>query len=276
MAKQSPAEQELTEFLGMPLHALQEEFIMVAAMQRQIMPDPDRIEVFADYDMHGKTIPAAIAGGDYYDFIDLEGRFDIQNKIGIVIADASGHGLAAAMLIRDFNTALYMGISFQSYYEKHTTSLLFTKMNRRMCRSSQRNQYISCFYGELQRNGILRYVNGGHPSPVLLQKDQLMSLDAGGLVLGAFRDLPLAHEVGEARLEKDDILLCFTDGILEANNSEGEEYGRERLISLAQDNRRLGARELYLIIMEDVGNFSQNQSLADDQTLVVIKKEGRT
>ena len=70
--------------------------------------------------------------------------------------------------------------------------------------------------------------------------------------------------------------MCFTDGILEANNIEGEEYGRERLISLAQDNRRLGARELYLIIMEDVGNFSQNQSLADDQTLVVIKKEGRT
>ena len=103
-----------------------------------------------------------------------------------------------------------------------------------------------------------------------------MSLVAGGLVLGAVRDRPLAHEVGEARLEKDDILLCFTDGILEANNSEGEEYGRERLISLAQDNRRLGARELYLIIMEDVGNFSQNQSLADDQTLVVIKKEGRT
>ena len=77
--------------------------------------------------MHGKTMPAAIAGGDYYDFIDLEGRFDIQNKMGIVIADASGHGLAAAMLIRDFNTALYMGISFQSYYEKATTSLTFHK-----------------------------------------------------------------------------------------------------------------------------------------------------
>ena len=276
MAKQSPAEQELTELLGMPLHAPQEEFILVAAMQRQIMPDPERIEVFADYDMHGKTMPAAIAGGDYYDFIDLEGRFDIHDKIGIVIADASGHGLAAAMLIRDFNTALYMEISFQSYYEKDTTSLLFTKMNRRMCRSSQHNQYISCFYGELQRNGILRYVNGGHPSPVLLQKDQLMSLDAGGPVLGAFRDLPLAHEVGEVQLEKDDILVCFTDGILEATNREGEEYGRQRLIALAQDNRHLGARDFHRIIMEDVGNFSQHRGLADDQTLVVIKKEGRT
>jgi len=98
----------------------------------------------------------------------------------------------------------------------------------------------------------------------------------GGLVLGAIRDLPLAHEVGEVLLEQDDILVCFTDGILEANNSEGEEYGRQRLIALAQDNRHLGARDLYRIIMEDVGNFSQHRSLADDQTLVVIKKEGRT
>jgi sigma-B regulation protein RsbU (phosphoserine phosphatase) len=276
MAKQSPAEQELTELLGMPLHALQEEFILVAAMQRQIMPDPERIEVFADYDMHGKTLPAAIAGGDYYDFIDLEGRFGIGNRIGVVIADASGHGLAAAMLIRDFNTALYMGISFQSYYEKDTTSLLFTKMNRRMCRSSQHNQYISCFYGELRRNGILRYVNAGHPSPLLFQKDQLMKLDAGGAVLGAFRDLPVGYEVAEVQMDKDDVLVCFTDGILEATNSEGEEYGRARVIALAQDNRHLGARDLYQIIMEDVGNFSQQRGLADDQTLVVIKKEGKT
>ena len=276
MAKQSPAEQELTELLGMPLHALQEEFILVAAMQRQIMPDPERIEAFEGYDMHGKTLPAAIAGGDYYDFIDLEGRFNLHNKIGVVIADASGHGLAAAMLIRDFNTALYMGISFQSYYEKDTTSLLFTKMNRRMCRSSQHNQYISCFYGELQRNGILRYVNGGHPNPILLRKDQLMSLDAGGPVLGAFRDPPAGYEVGEVQMEQNDILVCFTDGILEATNSEGEEYGRERVVTLAQDNRHLGARDLYNIIMEDVGNFSQQRGLADDQTLVVLKKEGQT
>ena len=276
MTKQSPAEQELTELLGMPLQALHEEFILVAAMQRQIMPDPDRIEVFADYDMHGKTLPAAIAGGDYYDFIDLEGRFNIHDKIGIVIADASGHGLASAMLIRDFNTALYMGISFQSYYEKETTSLLFTKMNRRMCRSSQRNQYISCFYGELHRNGILRYVNGGHPSPLLFQKDQLIMLDAGGPVLGAFRDLPIGHEAGEVRMEEDDVLVCFTDGILEATNADGEEYGRKRLIEVARNHRHQGSRDLYQKIMDEVSDFSQHQSLADDQTLVVIRKEGRT
>ena len=103
-----------------------------------------------------------------------------------------------------------------------------------------------------------------------------MSLDAGGPVLGAFRDPPAGYEVGEVQMEQNDILVCFTDGILEATNSEGEEYGRERVVTLAQDNRHLGARDLYNIIMEDVGNFSQQQGLADDQTLVVLKKEGQT
>ena len=256
----------------MPLHALQEEFILVAAMQRQIMPDPERIEVFGDYDIHGKTVPTAVAGGDYFDFIDLEGRFGIQNKIGIVIADASGHALAAAMLIRDFNTALYMGISFQSYYEKDTTSLLITKMNRRMCRSSQHNQFIACFYGELQKEGVLRYINAGHPSPLLLKKDQLITLDVGGPVLGAFRDLPVPHEVGEVRMEQEDILVCCTDGILETTNLQGEEYGRQRLIAVTQENRQHKARDLFDIIMKDVRKFSQDQDLVDDQTLVVIKK----
>ncbi len=103
-----------------------------------------------------------------------------------------------------------------------------------------------------------------------------MSLDAGGPVLGAFRDPPAGYEVGEVQMEQNDILVCFTDGILEANNSKGEEYGRKRIIALAQNNRHLGSRDLYQIIMEDVGNFSQQRGLADDQTLVVLKKEGQT
>ena len=262
------------ELLGIPLHELEEEFVLVAAMQRRIMPDPARAEAFGDYDIHGKTLPTAVAGGDYYDFIDLDGRFGLKDKIGVVIADASGHALAAAMLIRDFNTALYMGISFQSYYEKDTTSLLFTKVNRRMCRSSQENQYISCFYGELQKKGTLRYVNAGHHSPLLLKGDQLLTLDVGGPVLGAFRDPPLPYQVGEVVMEKGDVLVCFTDGIVEATNSSDEEYGHQRFITVTQDHHHLGARELFDVIMADVTKFRGDQETADDQTLIVIKKGG--
>ena len=273
MSKEHPDKAHDTHLLGIPLQELEEEFILVAAMQRRIMPDPDRAETFADYDMHGRTLPTAVAGGDYFDFIDLEGRFDLKDKMGVAVADASGHALAAAMLIRDFNTALYMGISFQSYYERDTTSLLFIKMNRRMFRSSQENQYISAFYGELQKRGILRYVNAGHLNPFVVKKERVLELDVGGPVLGAFRELPVPYEVGEIHLDQGDILICYTDGIVETTNPEEEEYGYQRLVSITQDNRHLGARALFNLIMEDVARYRSGGEPIDDQTLVVIKKE---
>ena len=263
---------KLTHLLGMPLKELEEEFVLVAAMQRRIMPDPDRAESFGDYDIYGKTVPTAVAGGDYFDFIDLEGRFDLKNKMGVAIADASGHALAAAMLIRDFNTALYMGISFQSYYERDTTSLLFTKVNRRMFRSSQDNQYISAFYGELQKRGVFRYVNAGHLNPFVVKKERVLQLDVGGIVLGAFRDFPNPYEVGEIHMEQGDILVCYTDGIVESTNPDDEEYGYQRLVKLTQENRHLGARALIDLIMEEVSGFRAGGEPDDDQTLVVIKK----
>jgi sigma-B regulation protein RsbU (phosphoserine phosphatase) len=272
MSKKNPDKTKLTHLLGMPLKDLEEEFVLVAAMQRQIMPDPERAESFGDYDMHGKTVPTAVAGGDYFDFIDLEGRFDLKNKMGLAVADASGHALAAAMLIRDFNTALYMGISFQSYYERDTTSLLFTKMNRRMFRSSQTNQYISAFYGELQKRGILRYVNAGHLNPFVVKKKRVLELDVGGPVLGAFRDFPTPYEVGEIHLDQDDLLVCYTDGIVESTNPDDQEYGYQRLVEITQENRHLEARALFDLVMEDVVRFRAGGEPIDDQTLVVIKK----
>ena len=272
MTKKNPDKTKLTHLLGMPLKELEEEFVLVAAMQRRIMPDPDRAKSFGDYDIFGKTVPTAVAGGDYFDFIDLEGRFDLKNKMGVAIADAAGHALAAAMLIRDFNTALYMGISFQSYYERDTTSLLFTKVNRRMFRSSQDNQYISAFYGELQKRGVLRYVNAGHLNPFVVKKERVLQLDVGGIVLGAFRDLPNPYEVGEIHMEQGDILVCYTDGIVESTNPDDEEYGYQRLVKLTQENRHLGARALIDLIMEEVSGFRAGGEPDDDQTLVVIKK----
>ena len=152
--------------------------------------------------------------------------------MGLVIADAAGHGLAAAMLIRDFNTALYTAISFESHYAQDTTQLLFPKINRRMFWSSQPNQFITAFYGELQLDGALRYTNAGHHSPLLFQKGGIVSLDTGGFVLGAFRYPPVDHEVGEVHMEVDDVLLCYTDGIIETENLQGQDYGSERLREL--------------------------------------------
>lgn len=244
----------------------------MAAMQRHIMPDPERVTVFGEYDMVGKTLPSAVVGGDFYSFIDLERRFGIQGKMGVVIADAAGHGLAAAMLIRDFNTALHTAISFQSFYVQNTTPLLFTKINRRMFRSSEPNQFIAAFYSELQLSGTIRYMNAGHPSPLLFKKEKVVPLDRGGPVLGVFPDPPHEYQVGEAFLEKDDVLVCCTDGILEAMDCTGREYGYGRLEKVVAVHRNLSSQGLFDAILKDVETFSRDVGQTDDRTLILIRK----
>ena len=271
MGQNSSALKGLSEIAG-GLQKVQDEFLSVAEMQRHIMPNPERLTVFGDYDIFGKTLPNAVVGGDFYDFMDLEGRFGMNGRMGIVIADAVGHGLAAAMLIRDFNTALYTAISFESHYAGDTTPLLFRKINRRMFRSSQHDQFITAFYGELHLDGTLRYINAGHFSPLLFRQEEIVSLDTGGLVLGAFRTPPVDFQVGEAHMDVGDALLCYTDGIIESLNSEDHEYGVERLKKLVHDCRIQPSRATFDAILRDIEAFSKDAQSADDRTVIVIRR----
>lgn len=253
------------------IEEIQEELMYAAELQRHIMPHPERMMAFGGYDIFGMTQPIAVVGGDFFTFIDLEGRFGIKGKLGVVIADAAGHGLVAAMLVRDFNTALHIAIAFQSYYVNDTTPLLFTKINRRMYRSSQRNQFISAFYGELWLDGTLRYINAGHYSPCLLNRDQVVWLDVGGPVLGAFYDLPQDYQVGEVHLDEGDVLVAFTDGVIEAVNDGGEEYGLARLVQTVQASSHESSRQIYNRIIQDVEEFSKVNGQTDDRTVLVVK-----
>ncbi len=274
MSKNSATQRKLSEIVGSPLQVIKEEFVSVAEMQGRIMPDPERLTLFGDYDIFGMTVPTTIVGGDFFDFIDVEGRFHLHDKMGLVIADASGHGLSAAMLIRDFNTALYTAISFQSHYTSDTSPLLFEKINRRMFSSSLDNQFISAFYGELHRNGTLRYINAGHLPPILFKKSGIEYLEKGGPVLGAFRELPgfSGYEVGETRLDPGDRLVCYTDGVIEAANHKGEEYGLKRLEKLVLSRRALSSRQLFSAIMGDTEKFAGDLMPNDDRTLIIIAK----
>ena len=264
---------KLTRIARMDLREIEEEFVSLADMQRRIMPDPGRVTAYADYDIFGMILPTAAVGGDFYDFINLEGRFGLKGRFGVVIADAAGHGLVAAMLIRDFNTALYTAIAFEAAYAQDTTSLLFSKINRRMFRSSRTDQFISAFYGEVHVDGVVRYINAGHFSPLILKRDRIETLDVGGLVLGAFWAPPIEYRVGETRMELDDVLLGYTDGIIETRNGEGREYGFEALRKLAWANRHRSAKEICDTIMADVAAFDGADRQYDDRTIIAIKKD---
>ncbi|MBI4446788.1 MAG: serine/threonine-protein phosphatase [Acidobacteria bacterium] len=263
--------QKLKDIAGMPLQEIADEFISVAELQRRILPAPEPLAGFGEFDIFGRTIPTSVVGGDFYDFFDLQ-IYGIRGRIGVVIADAAGHGLAAAMLIRDFSTALRTAISFQAYYVQDTTPLLFRKINRRMYRSSQSNQFISAFYGELRLGGLLHYINAGHYSPLLFQKDGVARLNVGGPVLGAFLELPFEYQVGEVQMQKGDILLCYTDGVTETKRADGTEYGVERLEDVVRSVSSKSAQEIFDYIMRDVESYSGFEKQTDDRTVIVIKK----
>lgn len=263
--------EELDKIRGMQLSKLEEEFISVAELQRRILPAREHLTAFGEFDIVGKTIPTSVVGGDFHDFINLEAH-GMKGKIGVVIADASGHGLPAAMLIRDFNTAVRTAISFQTHYAKDTTPMLFHKINRRMYRCSQPDQFISAFYGELRVGGTLHYINAGHFSPLLFKKKGIVELDVGCPVLGAFLDLPGECQVGKAKMDAKDILVCYTDGIVEAREAGGNEYGVARLKEVVQANRKLEAEKIFNLIIQDVESFSAEDGQNDDRTLIIIKK----
>ena len=264
---------KLTRIARMDLREIEEEFVSLADMQRRIMPDPGRVTAYADYDIFGVTLPTAVVGGDFYDFINLEGRFGLKDRFGVVIADAAGHGLVAAMLIRDFNTALYTAIAFEAAYAQDTTNLLFSKINRRMFRSSRSDQFISAFYGEVHEDGTIRYINAGHFSPLILKRDRIETLEVGGLVLGAFWTPPVEYQVGETRMDPGDVLLCYTDGIIETRNEEGREYGVEALRDLAWATRDRSAKEICDGVMTEVAAFDGSGRQNDDRTIIAIKKD---
>ncbi|HSR51486.1 MAG TPA: PP2C family protein-serine/threonine phosphatase [Acidobacteriota bacterium] len=250
---------------------LEEEFISVAEMQRKIMPDPNIVRRYHDFDIYGGTLPIQWVGGDFYDFISLKG-FHIQERLGLVIADVSGHGLSAAMLVRDFNTALYAGIAFEAHYANDTTPLLFEILNSRMFRSSLANQYITAFYGELHPDGKFRYINAGHLAPLLFRSHGVRPLREGGPVLGAFEPPPVPYQVGEVMMNPGDLLVAYSDGILEAVDQEDREYGVERLQHTVRQYDRRPVREIFQAVLKDVDTFTHEAPRSDDRTLIIVRK----
>lgn len=221
---------------------------------------PESVPEIKGYDVAAKSISAEIVGGDLYDFI----VFDPEH-FAVAIGDASGHGLPAALLVRDVVTGLRMGI------EKHLKmTYAIEKLNRVIHRSRLSTSFISLFYAELETNGNLIYVNAGHPTPLLLQANVIDDFPIGGLVLGPLPELKLKR--GFKFMEKDDVLLLYSDGLIERQNKSGEPFEIERLKKLALNKKHLSAEAILNSIIDEAYAFGNKQKWSDDVTVVAIKK----
>ena len=237
---------------------VQSELYRAAEIQQSLLPavPPD----LPGFEFYGRSQPAELVGGDFYDYLTFD-----EELVGVAIGDASGHGLPAALLVRDIVTGLRMGIE-KEMKMVHT----FKKLNRVIHRSTYSSGFVSLVYGELESNGNFVFVNAGHPSPMLFEGENIAFLKANGLIVGAISEIQVSRSF--VRLEPGAILLFYTDGIFERENVRDEQYGLERLQRLVQQNRQKSAKELVNLIFEQVYAFDNNSKWKDDATVVVIKR----
>jgi sigma-B regulation protein RsbU (phosphoserine phosphatase) len=203
--------------------------------------------------------PASGFGGDCYDVI----RF-ADERVGVTVADVAGKGLPAALLMSNLQAAVR---AFAS--EEATPQQVATSVNRLLCRNIAVGKFVSFCYLVVDRaKGKLTFANAGHNPPLLIRGNgQVERLLSGGMVLGVMPDT--SYDQHEVAIAPGDRLVLYTDGITEADNPSGLDYGETRLGEVAAKHSALGPQELLEALFADVSTFADGQ-FADDATLIVV------
>ena len=223
---------------------------------------PRRIPIYGGFDMFGLIRPMESVGGDFYDYIPITDKI-----LGIAIADVSGHGLPAALQVRDVYVGLRMGMA-RDFKIVRTVE----RLNQIIHKSTLTSRFVSMFYGELEPNGVFIYVNAGHPPPFHLSAaGEVRYLEEGGAVLGPVSDA--TYERGFVRMNPGDALVLYTDGMIEAtpdDSADAMEFGVERLVEIANNMKGRSSREIAEAMMAAVATYRGDEEAQDDRTVVVI------
>ncbi len=240
------------------LRAERYESLIVESQRIQQSILPQRIPQYAGFDIWGKTVPAEIVSGDFYDFIPIS-----DNIIGLAIADGSGHGLPAALVVRD----IYMGLRMATDRDFKIIRTL-EKLNHIIHRSRMTTKFVSLFYGELETGGMLIYSNAGHNPPFVLKAHhKIEQLAKGGPVLGPTPDATYTR--GFVKLDPGDLLCMYSDGIVEAHDRYDREFGLDRLQRVVKSNRARSSEQIGREVLARVGRWGREGE--DDRTVVIVK-----
>jgi sigma-B regulation protein RsbU (phosphoserine phosphatase) len=238
---------------------LDEEMAMARQIQLDLLPKhPPSSESFS---ISAFSVPSRTIGGDFYDFIPKG-----NDAFGMVIADASGKGLPAALLVAQVQAMLRSEIG-----NNNNISDILGNLNRYVSELTASGKYATLFYGEFNsKSHEFRCANAGHNHPILVRADgSCEMLKKGGIIIGAFNNACFEDDV--TFLNKDDILFLYTDGLSEAMNKNEEEYGEERIINYLIDKRTLSTNQIIEGILKDVRQFDETYPPRDDTTLIALK-----
>jgi serine phosphatase RsbU (regulator of sigma subunit)/CHASE2 domain-containing sensor protein len=226
---------------------------------------PREIPRVPGLDLWGANLSSAAVSGDYFDVIDL----GPERPLLVAIADVAGKGMPAALLMSNVQAGLHS----QTAHEPFDPALTVRNLNVLVHRNVEPGSFVTLFLGALDKQTHrLRYVRAGHDHPILARADgSVRTLDQGSFFLGLLPDV--SYDAYEVALVAGDALCLYTDGVTEARDPAGEEFGLERLTALLRENRERSAETIGRAIIERVRAFSRLERQADDVTLVVLRVE---
>jgi len=239
---------------------MQEELRLAAKIQLDLLPKT--APHLQGYEIAGKSVPAQLVGGDYFDFIPMD-----DHRCAVCLGDVSGKGLPASLLMANTQATL-RGQVLLNLSPKECIQ----HSNRLLSRSISSDKFVTLFYGVLDNScHTLSFTNAGHDHPYLLSPNQpLRRLQTGGVPLGMLEEFPFEEET--IPLGPGDLMVVSSDGITEAINTGQEQFGQDRLAAIISEHKDLSAAELIDMIIAAVKAHAGNTPQIDDMTLVVIRR----
>ena len=231
-----------------------------AEIQKALLPAPHYKGVGVE--MAVTSVACRAIGGDFLDYFDLP-----NGALGFVLGDVAGKGPPAALL-----AAKLQGMVAAYSNQAFTPSETLRRINEELVRRTIESRFATMFYGVLSHDGRLTYCNGGHNPPFIVGKGGVRRLERGGLILGAFQGAKFEEDTVE--LDRDDVLVVFSDGVTEALNPDGVEFGESRLLSSITANLESMPTVLLDSVLAAVREFSAGAEQNDDLTALVLRYTG--
>jgi phosphoserine phosphatase RsbU/P len=238
------------------------------AREIQIALLPESIPVIVNYDIYAENIPALQVGGDYYDIIKIN-----ESKSAIIIADVSGKGTPASLLMANIQSAVHSFLKiYEEDFEGFNIAKVTEKINSLIYENTSAEKFITFFWGILNpEENSFEYINAGHNPPYLFRDNEVILLSEGGFMIGIL-DSGFSYDIGKIQLEKNDVIIFYTDGVTEALNINKEEFGEERLKSIMKENLNENSVNIHSLLKDNIEKFTDGAPQYDDITMIVLKR----
>jgi sigma-B regulation protein RsbU (phosphoserine phosphatase) len=241
---------------------MEQEMRIAAEIQQALLPKPRASLGFVE--ASAASVPCRSIGGDFFDYMDEPGK-----TFGFVLGDVAGKGPPAALM-----SALMQGMFAAQASAQQGPAAAVTVINKALCRRGIESRFVTLLFGIVTTEGNLTYCNAGHNPPFVIGKSGVRRLEAGGPVVGLLEMAPYAQ--GVEKLDPGDVVVLYSDGVSEAFDTAGEDFGEGRLLTVSQAAADLGAPALVERIISSVRTFTKGAAQSDDITVMVLRYLGTT